>query len=841
MKKIFTFFMAMVVTLSMYAVTPIQSGKKADPTGRATELASKKLQHTKQVAKALGLDKVERKAAVKAAPAKAKAESEPIVLNYDGFAGMMCVDQELGEWWIGLGCDDESRPEYGHNLQLQWIASPDSPCGTFTTKDFVPEYTHLMTPTYLGSIMFSEMEMTITHEVVSTNLARYTLDATLLSYDGDTYIVHAVHEEIKAKGEVAVYIEDATLTNGEGNFTLEGKNDSLGLKLVMNNYDYVGTYNMDMIDWDNSAIAYKGVAVDPMTFKATIDLASHVETGALAYVTEIKMMGKDTVDYHFVLAAPLPAPTDTIELSSNNLTIDDTYAVFSGSVDFYANTPEYSIRGGWQADFAEEGTYEAAIFLDDANWNTITSLKAEVVLSTDEDENWAIEATMLGSDNKVYNLHLSWNVPEQTDTVLVAFETSAKATYYPVFDGVANDIQLQNENDQYKASINVVGVELNGEFDGEYINDYYTTLEALDGSVITKAEIVNGKLYQVGDTTKIDADYTTFEGVLYQVRLWYVAPTPTDTVVLNLENTECIVDFEYSYQYNLLGYSPDSLYMFVLTVPAASREEIPGTYVNDGMFGKFGAGQYEFDATTSYVGKWNEMDMYYELSYVQKGQAVVTLDEEDNITLTASVICDDAIQYEVTLATKYEEPHIEFDAEEGAVERIYGAEAELSITDTSEDLGIISVKITDVVVGDITVLWFICNVADAETVLPVGTYPIDDTWIDGTVLASTGMDWDGSIMPSYYAGYKDNWVVEPYYFFQEGTVEVTKDAEGKLAIEVNAVNSCGIPVHIVYGNVASGMENINVNLEGVKKQIMDGQLVIIRGGKAYNAQGAQVK
>ena len=99
MKKIFTFFMAMVVTLSMYAVTPIQSGKKADPTGRATELASKKLQHTKQVAKALGLDKVERKAAVKAAPAKAKAESEPIVLNYDGFAGMMCVDQELGEWW----------------------------------------------------------------------------------------------------------------------------------------------------------------------------------------------------------------------------------------------------------------------------------------------------------------------------------------------------------------------------------------------------------------------------------------------------------------------------------------------------------------------------------------------------------------------------------------------------------------------------------------------------------------------------------------------------------------------------------------------------------------------
>jgi hypothetical protein len=259
------------------------------------------------------------------------------------------------------------------------------------------------------------------------------------------------------------------------------------------------------------------------------------------------------------------------------------------------------------------------------------------------------------------------------------------------------------------------------------------------------------------------------------------------------------------------------------------------------MFGKFGEGQYEFDANASYVGKWNEMDLYYEFYYIQKGQFTVTLDEEDNITLTGSVVCDDAIQYDVTLSSKYEEPHIEFDAEEGAVERVYGPDADLQITDNSQETSIISVKITDIVEGDITVVWFISSEADTATVVPLGTYPITNTWEDGTEYPSTGMDWDGSVIPSYYARYVDGWVAEPYYFFQEGTVEVTKDAEGKLAIEINALNSCGIPVHIVYGNVASGMENINVNVEGVKKQIMDGQLVIIRGGKAYNAQGAQVK
>ena len=55
MKKIFSLFMAMVVTLAMFAVTPIQSGNKVDPTGRATELADKKLKHSKQVAKVLGM------------------------------------------------------------------------------------------------------------------------------------------------------------------------------------------------------------------------------------------------------------------------------------------------------------------------------------------------------------------------------------------------------------------------------------------------------------------------------------------------------------------------------------------------------------------------------------------------------------------------------------------------------------------------------------------------------------------------------------------------------------------------------------------------------------------
>ncbi len=849
MKKFLTLFMTTVVTLSLLAITPAEQSKKVDPTGHATELANKKLQHNKQVAKVLGMDKLERKAMPKAnaeveqlpvATAKAQrapqAQNEDIALNYDAFAAMKYYEED-GEWWIGLSCDDWSRPEYGHNLNLEWKAPMDNPCGTFTAEDFVYDYTHLTTPFSYGSIHFTDMTMTLTHEQVSANLERYTLTATLVGEDGNTYHVNAKHEEIIAKGLVEAYIEDATLTQDSWNFVVEGKNADLDLKLTINNSDVIGSYGLNMVDWENSEIAYKGATISPINFKATVNLATHTETGALAYVTEINMLGNDTMDYHFILAAPLPAPTDTVELTAIDLTVDDSYALWMGMVDFYASTPEFAIRGGWQAESIEEGTYDAAIFLDDADWNTITSLNAQIKVILDKQNNWIIEGTMLGSDNKVYNLHLSWSVPEQNDTVLVAFEHSAKAKYYPHLD---NDIQIYNENELYSASINVAGVGLGEEFDEEYMNSYFSYLELKNGNPLSVAEVVNGKLYQVGDTTKIEADYVTFEGVLYQVRLWHVAPTPIETVNLNIENAEFILDFEYNGVYNLVGYTEDQQTAVVFTVYATAKEDIPGTFVNDGKFGEFGKGQYDFDASNSYVGKWNaEMEMY-DLYYMEKGQVVVELDEEDNIVVKASVVCEDAIQYEIGLTSKYEKPHLEFDSESDPVDRVYDASATLTVNDFVVDYGLISVQIIDEVVGDITALYFVMSESSEDGLVPEGTYEINNTWWDYTVLASTGMDWDGSVMPSYYAGYADGWLVEPFYFFVSGEVVVTKDEAGKMGIEINALNSCDIPVHIVYSASATAVENTNSAINSVRKQIRNGQLLIMREGKTYNAQGAQL-
>ena len=51
--------MATVVSLSILAITPADLDKKTDPTGHATKLVEKRLQHKQDVAKVLQMNKLE--------------------------------------------------------------------------------------------------------------------------------------------------------------------------------------------------------------------------------------------------------------------------------------------------------------------------------------------------------------------------------------------------------------------------------------------------------------------------------------------------------------------------------------------------------------------------------------------------------------------------------------------------------------------------------------------------------------------------------------------------------------------------------------------------------------
>ena len=139
------------------------------------------------------------------------------------------------------------------------------------------------------------------------------------------------------------------------------------------------------------------------------------------------------------------------------------------------------------------------------------------------------------------------------------------------------------------------------------------------------------------------------------------------------------------------------------------------------------------------------------------------------------------------------------------------------------------------------VLYIFADKLDSEIGIPEGHYLINNSLEIGTVLASTGVNADNTVAPSLYSTLSGGYL-DKMYFFVDGTVDVSKTEVGNLYLEVNAKNSYGVPVHIVYDGDGTGVENIVVeDVVGTEKQMIDGQLYVIRNGEAYHITGMRVK
>jgi len=138
--------------------------------------------------------------------------------------------------------------------------------------------------------------------------------------------------------------------------------------------------------------------------------------------------------------------------------------------------------------------------------------------------------------------------------------------------------------------------------------------------------------------------------------------------------------------------------------------------------------------------------------------------------------------------------------------------------------------------------FFYAEQADEDIVIPVGTYTIDYTEDYGTVQANPGVQGNG-VWPSFYAEKAEGGFAVPLWLLVGGTVEVTKDEDGHPYLEVNAYNSYGVPVHIVYDGtpIGAGVENVATEQTAATKVLQNGRLLIIRNAETFNVIGQSVK
>ena len=525
-------------------------------------------------------------------------------------------------------------------------------------------------------------------------------------------------------------------------------------------------------------------------------------------------------------------PIDTVDVVCYDLQLNTDFIGLFGMSYIFANNNDYKLTGAIFADSIPPGNYTDCV-MDLTHIATNTQIPAASVninLAVDQNKNCVITGHMIGEDNILYNLDLSWQTPTTQDTVTIAFDKSSWVAYYP---DLGHDFMLSNEDEAYDIALDIVQVPMGGNFTERNLNISYCRIANKQTQDTIKIAAAEGRVWQSNDTTYLSAMVTGFDSVMYDIHLWYAVPAITQTVELYIPDATFYNELASDGYYALVGATADKQYEFAISLLGNTEEDVPGTYVNDGLFGGFSGEGYDFlhfigGQYTTYIAQWNADKKDYDIISIEKGEATVQMDEDQNVRLQGRFVGENGVEYKVTLSTKVDKPRIVDDAMEGAVERVYEAGTQLTVEQQTEDKVLLEIM-TD---KDLLALWIYVEYVDGELVVPEGEYTIDDSNDYWSVIAA-----DGSLGKTFYATHDGEYFTS-FYFLVGGTVQI-KHVDGQLYFEVNGYNSYNVPVRIVYAPVSTRAEDVGASSRGYSKLIRDGRVVIVRDGKAYNVLGAQ--
>ena len=524
------------------------------------------------------------------------------------------------------------------------------------------------------------------------------------------------------------------------------------------------------------------------------------------------------------------APIDTIDVVCHDLKLDTDFIGLFGMAYIFANNSEYKLTGAIYADSIPPGTYTNCV-MDLKHIETqkkVPAASVTITLAVDANRNCVITGHMIGEDNIYYNLHLSWTPPTAVDTVHIAFDTSSSVAYYP---DLYHDFMLSNKDNNFDISLDIVGVPMGETFNERNLNIAYCLIANRQTHDTISIAAAEGQVWQSNDTTYLSANVLGFDSVVYDIDLWYAVPVVTDTQTISIYNATFYNELEKDGYFALVGTTADKSIEFAISLLGKTEDDIPGNYVNDGMFGGFTGENYDFihfigGRYSTYLAKWNEERQDYDVLSIEKGKAQVTMDEEKDVTLMGEFIAEDGVAYHVTMTSKVDKPRIQDDAMSGAVDCLFVDENQMTITPEEED----KIRLDIQTNSELMALWFYVEYVDDEILIPEGEYTIDDSNDYWSVIQG-----DGSLGKSFYSTHDGEYFTS-LYFLVGGTVKVTKK-DGKLHFEMHAVNSYDVPVHVIYNPCETRLHDIDIDVADVKKMIINDQLVIIRTGKSFNVMG----
>lgn len=757
--------------------------------------------------------------AVRKAPAKAAAEivaKDTVEFVADAWNYQYYEDTQ--DWWMAV--IDETGT---YRLDFDYVVPVENFAGTYTIEDLDLNYSYLTTideEGYKKYVNYVSAEFTVTDNAEGKSLV-----ANVLCEDSVRYLVTAVElplPEAKDTVELAYtngHLEDGTRSSETFQFWADENGVYTSLLIASEQVEGEYTEKDMYADYANYILFVDGT---DSTFVDFLGLNLTVTKEDLTYFADAYALGVDTIMYHITMSWTKPAPADTIDIVATNMVIDEFEFWDMYFCTITASNEEYTVTLDMKNGLPL-GELTSADF--NVEWSSVyriadsTEIVFDDILSatvTEVDGQRAIRAQALGVDTILYNLDLSYVLPTATDTVEVVFTTPASSEYYDSY----GDYYIYNENEEYIVILDIFAEKnaLEGEYEGEDFDYYYTKVGLIvDGdTTAVSAAAAKATVTKVSEElAHIDAELLCENEVLYLVS--------TDVTMSKLGLQYDMTEGEVNREYNLndeltitTDYVADYGELYV-DIMAGDMSDLVSLmfYVTDTVEGLVvPAGTYPISdtyaegtalASTGYDADYGAMpsnyctlvadggNLYLDELYFMVGGNVVVEHVDGHLKITIDAVNSyDVPAHIVYEAVEGEKVHLQYDATEGAIDRAYTTE-EITLTPGNGYFQVFA----NAADGTDMVGMVVFGENDENTIIPVGTYTINGTQADGTVLASTGVNSQGNISMSFYG--KTNaqgQITPPCYFFVGGTVEVSA-ADGMLKLEVNAVNSYDVPVHIV--------------------------------------------
>ena len=892
MKKIYSLFMALSFVLCAMANSPFVAENQLNlakaknqfaPVEKTAKVARLNKQDARQAmvearqAKAAtpmainGVRQIEavQKAAKQAiptnvatkAPAKAAAEATDTVEIVATFWAWEYYASD-NDWFTTLVDATET-----YEIKLDYVSTTQA--GTFTEADCIMDYTGMYIYDAEGNrtiVRFAEVDIVVTDDENGL-----TLHAELLSTDNVLYIVDSHIAPLpEPKATVNLAYANATLVDGTRSsetFQFWGDENGVYTSILLASEQVEGEYDkFDMyVAYANYIMFVDGTDT---TFVDFLDLNAVVTKEDKTYKLVADALGSDTIMYHITMSYTKPAPTETIDIVATNMVVDEfefwgmVFCTVQASNDEYTVTLDMA-NGLPMGELTSEDfnvAYSSVYRIADSTEIVFDEIISATVSEVEGKP--AVKAQVVGVDNILYNLDLSYVVPEATDTVNVVFDDVVTAKYY----AESADYYIYNENENFIVTLDIF--EEKGNLMGEYTADdfdmYYTQLGVITDGDTAVVSIADVKAVVTPTTEEnivlIEAELISHDAVLYKLS------TKADVSDQGLEHdaTEGFLMDEYTTEdiYTINDQSANGYIMF--DVEAADGNDLMGlVFWVDGADEKtiIPTGTYQINGTTesgtvlastgmgaqgltySLYATLDAEGMITPPCWFMVGGEVVVSEENGILSITVDAVNSNNLPIFITceydLNTKQ---GLQYDMTEGSVERTYSDDDQVKfITDYVAQYGELYLDITAADGSDKISVAFLVEATDPAIVIPAGTYPITNTAATGTVFASPGVQ-DGSIYPSYYGVmHPQGGISVPCYFMVDGQV-VVENIEGHLKVTIDALNSYDVPAHIVYeaNPVETAIENVTVN-NNASKVVENNQLFIIKDGVKYNVMGSVVK